>query len=80
MDTVLPFGLRLAPKIFNALADALEWTTLTRGASYLKHYLDDFVTTGHPHTQECKPNLDLLVDTSELLGMQLTSGKAQSHA
>ncbi len=25
IDTVLPFGLRSAPKIFNALADALQW-------------------------------------------------------
>ena len=25
VDTALPFGLRSAPKIFNALADALEW-------------------------------------------------------
>ena len=25
VDTVLPFGLRSAPKIFNALADALQW-------------------------------------------------------
>ena len=77
MDTVLPFGLRSAPKIFNALADALEWTTLTRGATYLKHYLDDFVTTGHPHTQECKQNLDLLVDTCELLGFPLAADKRE---
>ena len=69
MDTVLPFG---APKIFNALADALEWT---RGTTYLKHYLDDFVTTGHPHTQECKQSLDLLVDTCELLGFPLAADK-----
>ena len=64
-------------KIFNALADALEWTTLTRGATYLKHYLDDFVTTGHPHTQECKQNLDLLVDTCELLGFPLAADKRE---
>ena len=25
IDTALPFGLRSAPKIFSALADALEW-------------------------------------------------------
>ena len=74
MDTVLPFGLRSALKIFNALADALEWTTLTRGA---KHYLDDFVTTGHPHTPECKQNLDLLVDTCRLLGFPLAVDKRE---
>ena len=25
VDTVLPFGLRLDPKIFTAVANALEW-------------------------------------------------------
>ena len=25
VDSMLPFGLRSAPKIFNAIADALEW-------------------------------------------------------
>ena len=25
VDTCLPFGLRSAPKLFNAVADALEW-------------------------------------------------------
>ena len=25
VDTALPFGMHLAPKIFNALADALLW-------------------------------------------------------
>ena len=25
VDPMLPFGLRSAPKIFNAVADALEW-------------------------------------------------------
>ena len=31
VDLTLPFGLRSAPKIFNALADALEWVFCTRG-------------------------------------------------
>ncbi len=31
VETVLPFGLRSAPKIFNALADALEWILVARG-------------------------------------------------
>ena len=25
VDTVLPFGLRSAPKLFTAMADAVEW-------------------------------------------------------
>ena len=31
IDTVLPFGLRSAPKIFNAVADALQFIALTKG-------------------------------------------------
>ena len=31
VDTVLPFGLRSAPKIFTALADALEWVIRQTG-------------------------------------------------
>ena len=32
VDGMLPFGLRSAPKIFNAIADALEWCVAREGA------------------------------------------------
>ena len=38
-DAMLPFGLRSAPKIFNAVADALEWCLRQRGG------LSKFITT-----------------------------------
>ena len=47
-DTRLPFGLRLAPKIFTAVADALQWVMLKHGVSWVAHYLDDFITVGPP--------------------------------
>ena len=31
IDTALPFGLRSAPKIFNAVADGLQWILQTNG-------------------------------------------------
>ena len=34
IDTVLPFGLRSAPKIFNALADALWWIMWSQWSSF----------------------------------------------
>eukprot|EP00731_Ephydatia_muelleri_P010115 Em0005g701a len=34
MDTVLPFGLRYAPKIFNAVANALEWACTNNGVEH----------------------------------------------
>ena len=46
VDTTLPFGLRSAPKIFNAVADAAQWIIQEMGARYLWHYLDDFITIG----------------------------------
>ena len=31
IDTALPFGLRSVPKLFNAIADALEWPWILKG-------------------------------------------------
>ena len=50
VDTILPFGLRSAPKIFNALADALEWCFRQQGVTDVDHYLDDIITIGPPHS------------------------------
>ena len=54
VDTALTFGLRSAPKVFNAVADALEWILLENGVRYLWHYLDDFITLGKPGMGECE--------------------------
>ena len=63
---MLPFGLRSAPKIFNAIADGLQWTAMEQGVTNLDHFLDDFITTGHPRSNECSNNLVLLMDTCKL--------------
>jgi len=44
VDIALPFGLRSAPKIFTALADALEYVIKQHGVEHLWHYLDDYIT------------------------------------
>ena len=51
VDLVLPFGLRSAPFIFNAVAEAVEWS-LTHHYSVdpLLHYPDDFLTMGPPNS------------------------------
>ena len=56
IDISLPFGLRSAPIIFTALADALQWVIEQRGTSHVAHYLDDFVTVGTPNTDQCYIN------------------------
>ena len=48
IDGMLPFGLRSAPKIFNALADAVEWCILQEGVPHVYHYLDDFAVVAPP--------------------------------
>ena len=42
IDTALPFGLRSAPKIFSAVADALLWSMRCNGDRNTIHYPDDF--------------------------------------
>ena len=46
MDKALPFGLRSAPLLFLAVADALQWAMEQRGVTWVDHYIDDFVTLG----------------------------------
>ena len=48
VDTALLFGLRSAPKIFTAIADAAEWITKQAGVEFIIHYLDDFLVIGMP--------------------------------
>ena len=62
VDAALPFGLRSAPKIFNALADGLEWIAKEHGVECLWYYLDDFITCGAADSDDCKPNLQMLLD------------------
>ena len=77
VDTVLPFGLRSAPKIFSALADALEWVCLERGVSWSIHYIDDFLTAGAPMTNECASNLSIFMATCQELGVPLKADKVE---
>ena len=43
-DTVLPFGLRSSPAIFNSVAECIEWIIINEfSIPDLLHYLDDFL-------------------------------------
>ena len=59
VDGMVPFGLRSAPKICNAVADALEWC-ITREGVFIFHYLDDFVVLGPAESQVCQAALLVL--------------------
>ena len=80
IDTCLPFGLRSAPKLFNVMADLLEWILLNQGVTFLLHYLDDFLTMGQSGTTVCQCNLDLLVQTCRVLGIPLAIEKVDGPA
>ena len=78
IDTCLPFGLRSAPKIFNALADAFEWIITDQGASrveFVLHYLDDFLFIGSPHGNTCQESLSLALRLCQELGLPVMQEK-----
>ena len=77
VDGALPFGLRSAPKIFTAVADALLWIMLQRGVTMVDHYLDDFVTMGPPDTDSCGVNLDRILAVCRDLGVPLAMEKLE---
>ena len=76
IDAALPFGLRSAPLIFTAIADGLEWILKQRGVSYIAHYLDDFITVGPPHSDQCLVNQSILFETCNELGIPLAPHKS----
>ena len=77
VDSVLPFGLRSAPKIFSALSDTLEWIFLRNQVQYILHYLDDFFTAGAPLTDQCKRHLASIIAICERLGLPLATDKVE---
>ena len=77
IDTCLPFGLRSAPKLFNVMADLLEWILLHQGVSCILHYLDDYLTMGPPGTQICQQNLRMPIEVRAMLGIPLALNKGE---
>lgn len=80
MDAVLPFGLRSAPLIFSAVADAVQWIMLEKGASWLSHYIDDFVTLGPPNSRECETNMGIMHEVCEEVGLPVEPEKDEGPA
>ncbi len=54
VDTALPFGLRSAPDIFSAVADAAEWALRRDGVNHVLHYLEDFLVLGPQEATNAK--------------------------
>lgn len=77
VDATLPFGLRSAPKIFTALADAVEWVLRQRGVRCIAHYLDDFIMVGPPASGLCQRYLDTVSATCKELELPLAADKQE---
>ena len=80
VDLALPFGLRSAPKVFNLLADCLQWIFQHHGIEHIIHYLDDFLLAGRPETGECREFLQRALVLCEALGVRVSMGKLEGPA
>ena len=74
-DTMLPFGLRSAPKIFNAIADAAQWIVQRQTISHLIHYFDDYALVASSENSASDQKRLLTLMTFEDLGIPLESQK-----
>ena len=75
IDTRLPFGLRSAPKIFTAVADALQWVMAHQGLRCFLHYLDDFLFVEPPNSTGAAIQRALAI--WEALGVPSAPNKAE---
>ena len=80
VDTVLPFGLRSAPKIFSALADGLIWIMHLQGVDPSLHYLDDFLLFGPPASSACAESLATALSVCDRLGVPIAGEKTEGPA
>ena len=80
VDAMLPFGLRSAPKIFTAVADALEWVIRQEGVERLFHYLDDFLIVAAPRSDQCEEDLRRLLNIFDRLRIPIAIEKLEGPA
>ena len=77
IDTVLPFGLRSAPAIYNAVAEALMWVLRRHDGVDGIHYLDDFLVFGRPGSPACAQALQKSLARCSVLGVPVAPGKTE---
>ena len=69
--------LRLAPKIFSALAYGVLWMVHHQGFSYSLHYLDDFLFLGPLASSHCQDALHFALQLYRELGLQVCKEKTE---
>ncbi len=80
VDGCLPFGLRSAPLLFTVTADILQWAMCSRGATWIRHYIDDFITVGKEGGEECSQNFRLVKQVCQEAGMPTEPVKDEGPA
>lgn len=78
-DATLPFGLRSAPLIYSAIADALQWIMERTGVQWVAHYIDDFITIGAPDSLECQENAVIMHSACDRVGFPVEPEKAKAR-
>ena len=64
--------------LFSAVADALKGMMQLRGVSFVKHYVDDFVTMGKVGSRECADhNIRIMYETCEECGVPVEEKKSE---
>jgi hypothetical protein len=79
VDKCLPFGLRSAPLLFSAVADALQRMMQGKGASHVDHYVDDVITMGRPGTVECANNVRIMLQVCKEAGAPVEEDKTEGR-
>ena len=77
VDKVLPFGLRSALRLYNAVADAMLWVLMKMGGMDAIHYLDNFLLFGAPGSLQCAEALKKALDTCVCLGVPMAPKKTE---
>ncbi len=80
VDMALPFGLRSAPLLFTAVADALQWIMQQKGVTWVEHYIDDFITVGIPGRSECANNVAIMKEACDETGLPTEPEKDEGPA
>ena len=67
----------LAPKVFTAVADALQFILEKHGVHRIMQYLDDFLLFGAPGSSQCCEALQLAMDCCNRLGVPIAERKTE---
>ena len=65
------WGPPSAPKIFNAIADLLQWIIIDQCHTFVIHYLDNFLLVGPPDTSQCANALERSLAICSWLGIPI---------